>query len=356
MAGFTGVIVSDSHLKTTEKWGKITSNGVNSRLLDKLDNLSKSVNYAIEHGVDYWIHAGDVFDKLNASEQLRNLFFKVISPLIGKIPIILIIGNHDTDNKAYNFMSDERLLSLLNSRYIRIVSEITNVKLKGQNVLFIPWVPEADIVKVLKETKDQVVMGHFAVSGARVGPNEYVLSEGISQSLFDHHRYAYLGHYHKHQSTSRWMYIGSLARADFSERNDDKGFLSITVNDETISHKFIDVNDRVFFQCQVNQKEDPTFLTIDKWTTLKDHVVKLVFIGEESWFYSFNLTEIRYKILKKLGADKLIIEHKNTYENRIRVPEISASTSWDRSIEVYCKKKNAENLVELGKTILREVL
>lgn len=357
---FKAVIVADLHLKTTDKYGKILPSGMNSRLQDKLDALAKSVKYAIEHGVDYWIFLGDIFDKINPAELLRQKFIEAITPLIKEnIKIIILVGNHDTDFKIYSLMSETALLGSFNQSAIRIVSEPSMVQLKGVNCLMLPWSDDrADnqiAVRKLTDKTDLVIFGHIGVAGALVTGSEIVLNEGISPKLFQNHRFAFLGHYHKPQSTKTWMYVGSIAKEDFGERNDKKGFIYAEIGEDTLKHKFIDVKDRVFFQHTINQEDDPDFKTLQKWHNLEGRIVKLIFVGDEDWYLGFNLGEIRSKVLKEGQAHKIFIDYQTTYQYKTRVPEVDASSSWDEGIEAYCKRQKKSDLVELGKSILQEV-
>jgi DNA repair exonuclease SbcCD nuclease subunit len=351
------VITSDIHLRTTDKYSKILPTGINSRLQDRLDHLAKSIKFAIDKKADYWICLGDVFDKINPAEILRQKFIQTLAPLIkAKIPIIILIGNHDTDYKVYSFMTEYDLLNTLETDAITIIPKPKQLKLKGVDCLFIPFLPDAEVAEQLRSHKDQIVFGHFGVDGALVSGTEYIMSAGISPKLFNHHRFSFLGHYHKPQTTKKWMYVGSIAKADYGERNDKKGFIFIEATDKTLSHQFIDVKDRIFFQYTVYENEDPDFDALQNWENLKGQVIKLIFVGEEDWYLRFNLGEIRSKILKTGEAHKLFIEHKTQYESRIRVPEIDASTTWNDGIEVYCKKYKRPDMLDLGKSILAEVL
>jgi len=354
---FKAVITTDIHLRTTDKYGKILPNGLNSRLADTLDHLKKSVDYAIAHNVDFWICLGDVFDKINPAESLRKAFVELLAPLIHKkIPIIILIGNHDTDSKIYSLMTESSIFNILDSTAITVLSEPCEMTLKGVDCLMIPWTTDDIIAKWLRKTKNKIVFGHFGVDGALVSGTEYVLSVGLSQRLFDRHRYTFLGHYHKPQVAKKWMYVGSLHKVDFGERNDKKGFLWLAASNESIKHKYIDVKDRIFFQHKIIESEDPEFNIIDSWQTLKGHIVKLIFIGEEDWYLRFNLGEVRSKVLNTLGAHKLFLEHQSMNASRLRVPEIDASSTWGDGIEVYCKKNKRPEMIDLGKSILSEVL
>jgi len=353
------VISGDYHLKTTDKYGKILPDGRNSRLVDKLDQIQKSVDYTLEHKIPYWICDGDVFDKINPPEFLRKAFFEIIKPLIvAGVKIYFIIGNHDTDYRVHTFMADAELLAMFKSDAIIIVTEPMEITLGDVELLLIPFDKSENISQVIeKQGKGKIVVGHFGIEGAVVSTTEYVMDGGVKQKILDIPRYTYAGHFHTPQKTSKWMYIGSIAKADYGERNDKKGFVHVTATATKIEHKFIDVKDRVFIYHEVIESEDPEFKKlVDLEGTVKGQVVKLIFIGEETWYLRFNLSEIRSKILKTGDAHKLFIEHKTFYESRIRVPEINASSSWDEGIEMYCKKEKAPNMVDIGKSILKEVL
>ena len=54
--------VADFHLTLKETHGVMTEHGLNSRVIDKLNAINKSVQYAVENKVDYYISFGDEFD------------------------------------------------------------------------------------------------------------------------------------------------------------------------------------------------------------------------------------------------------------------------------------------------------
>lgn len=351
------VLTGDFHLKTTDKYGKLNSEGVNTRLLDRLAHIKKSVDYTIKYSIPYWICLGDVFDKINPPEFLRKAFFEIITPLIkNRIKIKIVIGNHDTDYKIHSFMADAELLSVLKEDIIQIISEPTKMVLDEVDCLFLPFNTDENISAELAKAKGVIVFGHFGVDGALVSGNEYVLSKGVKQSTLEIPRFSYLAHYHKPQKTSKWMYLGSIAKVDFGERNDKKGFVHLIAGPDNIKHKFIDVKDRIFLQHEIIESDDPEFKKLLTWSDIEGYIVKLIFIGEEDWYLRFNMSEIRSKILKTGKAHKLFIEHKTIYESRVRVPEIDTSSSWNDGIDVYCKREKMLELAKIGKEILNEVL
>jgi len=354
--GFEAVVTSDLHLKTTDKYGKTLPNGRNTRLQDRLDGIKQSVDYALEHKVDYWICLGDIFHRINPSESLRKDFIDSILPLFGKIPTIFLIGNHDTDNKIFSLMTERAIFDAMNFGEVSIYDEPKQVQLNGINCLMLPWSENNQIIDLLDNTQKQVIFGHFGVKGALTSTTEFVLKEGIPSSMFNNHRFAFLGHYHKPQHTPKYIYLGSSHIMDMGERNDAKRFLHIRVDENDVKYKSIDYPERPFITHIVEESEDPDFEALNEWGDLHGAIVKLTFVGEENWALKFNLKEVKNRILKDLNAHMLFTDRQTLKQFSRDVPEINMGSSWDEGIKIYCKKKKKPELVELGKKLLKEVM
>lgn len=350
------VAIADTHLKATEKYGKPNADGVNSRLQDKLDAINQAVQYALKNDVDLFVHLGDVYDKINPSEFLRSKFLRTIKPLIGKIPIVIVIGNHDTDESVFSLMADDVLLETLQSEDIMIFEDPAELEIGGVEFLILPWKKDSIIQKELKASKDKIVLGHFGIDGAVASGSEFVLSKGVAQTLFDRHLYTFLGHYHRYQHTDKFMYVGSTARADFGERNDPKGFVHFKVEGKKVRSKFISTNDRAFFQYTVSEEEDHGFQELYNWDSLKGNIVKIIFHGSEDWYLSFNMSEVRHRVLDVLGAHRIFIDHKKPGLTRDSSMDIDISSNWKDGLEFYTGKKKRKEMLKLGEHIINEVL
>ena len=66
--------------------------------------------------------------------------------------------------------------------------------------------------------------------------------------------------------------------------------------------------------------------------------------------------EIRSVLLNKLEVHRQSIDREVLIKDRLRVPEISASSSWDDSIDTYCKKNKHTERAELGKALIKEAM
>lgn len=116
--------ISDLHLRLTDSMG-VMENGLNSRLSDRLASCGTAIEVATSSKSDVFIIDGDIFDKINPPEKLRKLFIKhVVAPLINfNIPIIINVGNHDTNFDIVSFESEVELLESISNSYIKLIRE-----------------------------------------------------------------------------------------------------------------------------------------------------------------------------------------------------------------------------------------
>ena len=328
------VVISDIHLIPNDKYGNTLPDGTNSRLNDKLDYIKFAVKHAIKIKAKAFICLGDIFHRPNPNETLRNAFLEAISPLAGKVPAYFLVGNHDIAPHSHSLMSENTLSKSLDSTWMRVIPTPEIIKMPFTDIpfLFIPWMKDDEVRKQLQENEDCLVFGHFGVKGAYASGTEFELTEGVEQRLFDNHVFAILGHYHAYQETDNWMYVGSLARMDISERKDPKGFLELDFDGDEFTYEFINVPERVFYLHQILETEDPTFKDLDDWESLEGYIVKLVFIGTENWYFGFNHTELKTK-LARMGAHKIFIDRQSVREHRVKTPEINSSSSWDEGLK-----------------------
>lgn len=341
------IAIADTHLKNVDKYGTRVD-GVSSRLEDNLEGIKKSIQHALDVNADYWIHLGDVYDKINPSELLRKKFFETIAPIIGKIPIIILIGNHDTDLKStYSLMADKKLLDSIDPSLFKIVSEPAKVNLKGYKTILLPWVKEEKIVKLLKSTTGALVFGHLEVKGAQPSGTEFILREGITPKLFNKHLMSFFGHYHKAQEASKWMYLGSSHKVDMGERGQSKRFLEINLTGEEVTYEEFLIDKRRFIQRTITE-EEPGLPICEK-----GDIIKLIIEGRRNWVFSQDFRALK-KELRDLGAQKVVIETKIIKAKvEDKKSEFDSSLSWEELVEAFCKEKEAKDKTEYGKKLFR---
>ena len=348
------IVASDFHLSLRETHAITTEEG-NSRLADKLRLISESVQYAITNKADMYVSAGDEFDSLNPPELLRYKFIEVMAPLFeAKIPWRLIMGNHVYNATYYNMMSEEKLLKLLGKSEFQIVSELSMEDFKDVPLSYIPWVRVKEAEEFLKANPKRFVFGHMPIKGAVLNDYEITLKEGVLPIFLENQKVALFGHYHKVQLTKDWGYIGSIARQDFSERDQDKGFISLNINDlDGIGINFIKVNDRPFTQYEFSEGDDP--IEFVEQLTLKGDIVKVKLTGTDKWLYSINKAELTAKLIGA-GALKVMPPELTSMEESQVKFTYSKDSSFQSNIEDYCKRKKRMDCEPLMQNILTEVI
>ena len=204
---------------------------------------------AEEHGAV--VLAGDIFHRRGmVPVGVMNGLAKLVTDASDKgITTYAIPGNHDYVDKDAKW-AEEHLHSLfwLSGRIV-IVSEPQVVRIKesrGSTVAcLIPykssqaeWVAAAKALVTaagaIRGSGPLVLFGHQSLDGAKVGPHEYIMREGLNpDDIPAQFQQAIFGHYHQrqfiptHGSLHNVLYVGGLIQHNFGERTYDPGFVEL---------------------------------------------------------------------------------------------------------------------------------
>jgi len=239
---------------------------------DQLYVLQQLKAYAIEHGVDAIIIAGDIFDRsvppAEAVEALNNFLGQLTIDL--SIPVIMISGNHDSA-KRLSFgakqMQDAGLHIVSNlrdsSQAITIDSDSGPVNFYG-----IPYHDPVEVreafdcqvktydeahtfmVNLILKSKPAdipaVLISHCFIEGAEESESERPLSIGgadrVSYEPLKAFDYVALGHLHapQYKGYEHIRYSGSLLKYSFSEYKQKKGITLVEIDKKgLISHQHL---------------------------------------------------------------------------------------------------------------------
>src|SRR3990172_1080066 len=84
-----------------ENYGKLDpALGISSRVRDFLDRLDEVKQYAFDHDADLVVFAGDAFKTRDPDPTQQREFAKRIKEFADKIPLLLLVGNHDVPGMA----------------------------------------------------------------------------------------------------------------------------------------------------------------------------------------------------------------------------------------------------------------
>ena len=312
-----------------ENYGHIDpKTGIHSRLLDFQKALNICIDYAIEHDVDFFLFSGDAYKTTNPSPTQQKLLLKCFLRLYEqKIPIVLVIGNHDNPlsfGKAHTLdlfndlpLSGFHVISKASTQPFVLQTKSGPIAIVG-----IPWPTRNTIsisdkhahksasqitehisqavAKIIQHAAEQidltmpaVLAAHLTVSSgifsgsekrAIYGTDPLLLPSQLALPAFD---YVALGHLHRYQNLNpngypAIVYSGSIERIDFGERKEEKGFCVVSISEKgKATHEFIQVPTRPFIQIELtltaekNQTEQ-VINEIKKYD-ITDAVIKIVY-------------------------------------------------------------------------------
>jgi DNA repair protein SbcD/Mre11 len=310
-----------------ENYGKIDpQTGIHSRLLDFKKSFDVCVDYAIAHSVDLFVFAGDAYKTANPSPTQQKLLMQSFMRLYqAKIPVIIVVGNHDNPLSFGKANALDIFAHLpIDGFYVCAKPEsfIIQTKSGPVQIVGIPWPNRhhlalnaahalsssteltqhisqtlatiiQNFAQKLDPTLSAILVGHLTVSAgifsgsekrAVYGNDPILLPSQLAIAPFD---YVALGHLHRFQNVNPdgiipIVYSGSIDRIDFGERKETKGFCDVTIHAKfktTFEH--IEISTRPFIQIDItlNEIEDQTeqILTALKKHTLADAIVKITY-------------------------------------------------------------------------------
>ncbi len=295
---------SDLHIGM-ENYGRLDPDtGLNRRVMDFLDRLDDVIAYAIDHDADLVLFTGDAFRTRSPSPTHQREFAQRIRGLSeAGISVVLLVGNHDVPVMSQRASSIEIFSTLGVPGVIVADRPAVHRIVTGRGPIQIVTMPypvrqrllsreqfrrmsqeELDaavsevVIGMLEALKGQlsddepaVLMGHFSVAGAHWGSERSIMvgrdvTLPISALVDGRWAYVAMGHVHRHQSLNAnelppVVYAGSLARVDFGEERQPKGFCWVELEDERASWQFVELPARRFVTLRIDVRGEPAPLS-----------------------------------------------------------------------------------------------
>lgn len=290
--------------------GTLLEHGTNSRVQDAVDVIGQVYSYAIEHELDYVFFGGDLFDRRKSIDvDTYNQIHKTVQYWSARMPTIMIPGNHDQANKSGTIHALERF----QSDQCMVVSTPGWYDLgDGVHLFAVPYYDDGEVIanhvveglKDKPEGKRHLLMIHYGISGAKVGPSDYVLPCELDLSMLqlDEWNIIFSGHYHIGQQLgSKFHYIGSAMQHRWDDVGLEKSFVvyssprSSIKRVRTIAPEFVEMRE------DENPKVKNCFVRIISESEIDEeeqHKVTERFMGEGALSVEF-----RYEP-KKVSAGK----------------------------------------------------
>jgi exonuclease SbcD len=292
-----------------ENYGRLDpATGTSSRVRDFLDRLDEMIDYALRGEADLAVFAGDAFKNRDPEPTHQREFAARIKRLADAMPVLLVVGNHDTPGMAAKASSVDIFHALA------VPGIIVGGKSGGQVVetrrgpVYLAWMPypirnrllsqpeqqgksieeleaalQATVIDIVRDLAQaaagqdmpRVLAAHLSVAEARVGSERLVMLgkdlslpvSALEDSAWD---YIALGHVHRHQELHPSgyppvVYNGSLERIDFGEEQEAKGFCWVELIRGKTKWTFVPVAARPFRTLRVDASAggDPTRAVLD---------------------------------------------------------------------------------------------
>lgn len=281
--------LADLHLGI-ENYGRLDpSTGLHTRLQDFLHSLASLFDYAIEEQVDAVLVAGDVYRNPTPNPTWQREFAKQLRRLQdAKVPMALVVGNHDTPAAMGRATSVDVFTALdVPLTYIYRHPGVHSIDTASGplQVAALPWPtrhwlrtlddyralsPEqvqkeirricASQIQAMAAELDPslpaVLLAHVAAaeatySGAErtalIGNDPTLLTGQLADPRYD---YVALGHVHRHQILNEdppVVYSGSIERVDFGEEHEQKGGCLVTIEEDHSTQAAVVRHTRVDF-------------------------------------------------------------------------------------------------------------
>lgn len=279
-----------------ENYGRLDSaTGMNRRLVDFRQAFTRALDYALERDVDLVLIAGDCFKSRDPSATHQREFAACLRKVLERrIPVVIVLGNHDTPNAigrahalaVYGSLGVPRLtlfdtpgvkvldtfhgpiqiaaLPYLARSFLLDKEAYKSLPLEEVNRLLADKC--ASILEELAERADPtlptILAYHGSVGGAIFGSERSVMIGHdlvVPYSALDVRRadgapawdYVALGHLHRHQDLNEGrqppvVYPGSIERVDFGEEREAKGFCWVDLERGRAAYEFVRLPARPF--------------------------------------------------------------------------------------------------------------
>jgi DNA repair exonuclease SbcCD nuclease subunit len=281
--------------------------------LDKkvIDLVCQEVNRS---GIEKIIFLGDLFHTRSESSpktlgMAREIFDQLNSL---SIPIIMILGNHDT---YYNNRKDANYYRIFDGLF-KNITFVEGVNKEG-DFIYVGWMQTPDDEAMYKDLSNgyKWIFGHFEFKGAEVS-DYYKTTSGIENENPD--SYIFSGHIHQRSQQGRLHYIGSpYPQTWLSKNRGDYGYCRIDTDTEEIRY----VNLGLYHFNEYKLQELLMMIHMDK-----DRIKREMLNSETRVIVDIPLTE------KQLSDVKIYLgtfQPKNLFVEKQDVAIISENVSYD---------------------------
>lgn len=296
------LVLGDIHAKEQGK----RIDGLTESVYYAKTNIYKAAEIAINKKCDYVVLLGDILDnkKFIEQETYTNMM-EYITFLSDKIPVIIVVGNHD-----YIMVNNQiSWLYKLNNNRIQVTKE--NQVLQIDNCMFVGHHQKEVLQQLVQDNmiNAEIIFGHFGLDEGVLSNNYRIRAEFSVKDfeIYTDEKLFVLGHYHKPQelktSKNKFIYVGSLIPARIDEVFDEKRMMYIDT--ETKEYEFIPTEYSRWIKVEIDENTDISKF-IDGCTNIINNNNKVYIISKvvlDKRITDF-VSENRYNVYIKVDISK----------------------------------------------------
>lgn len=390
--------LSDIHMGSGFSHGRINwETGLNSRLEDFVNTLSRCIDRALKDPVDMVIFGGDAFPDATPPPYVQQAFASEFRRLVdADIPTVLLVGNHDQHSQGKGGVSLSIYRTLGVPGFVvgdTLATHEISTRSGFVQVLTLPWLTRSALmtkqetggmslseinqllierlrlvlegeIRRLDPNVPTILLGHLMTDNASFGAERFLsVGKGFTIPLsllirpcFD---YVALGHVHRHQNLNKTndppiIYPGSIERVDFSEEKEDKGYVIVELERGKVEWEFCPLAVRRFctITVDVSKKEEPqtTIMKAIAKHDIEDVVVRLIYKIRSEQLDLIDTPELH----QSLSTAHSYTIHPELISQlaRPRIPELSACNSIDPMDALKTYLNNRQDLSDIATPML----
>lgn len=210
-----------------------------------------------EEGITTLLILGDTFDRrkyvnFNSLKRAKEMFFDKLADR--NIRVEMIAGNHDTYFKNTNKVNSPDLL-LEEYANINVIDHPTTIYVDEIPICMVPWICAEnymDSMDTVSDTKAQICMGHFEISGFHMYRGMHS-EEGLDRKIFKKFDMVFSGHYHHRHNQDNIYYLGNPYELYWNDYADPRGFHFFDLNTREL--EFVQNPNIMFHRIVYDDKE-----------------------------------------------------------------------------------------------------
>lgn len=271
--------------------------------------------YLKENNIKHICHLGDVVDRRKfinfvTLNSWRKRFFDVLES--EGITMDVIVGNHDVFYRNTNEVNAMHEL-FYGYKNINVYIDPVDLNFDGLSVAMMPWINSSNYessLQFLKETKSEVVFGHFEIAGFEMDRGN-VCHSGLNKKVFDRFDIVLSGHFHHKSSSGNITYLGNQYEMSWADHGDQRGFHVFDTDTREID--FVKNPFKIFHKISYDDTEqDFEYWKQYNYDNLKECYIKVIVVNKNNPYLFDNVIENLYKVGV---ADISIVEDFTEFED-----------------------------------------